>query len=164
MQVWILRHGEASWQASSDALRPLTDQGRADNAALAKVLAEQGVDCDFVIHSPYLRAVQTTEQIAPAVGLVDQSTWHESELFCPDVKLGECLHFLERFIVERDCQRLLLVGHNPLFSSLATDLSDQRVSLGTSNLCQIEFREVFAPSCGDLMGLRCAPDFQLRRF
>ncbi len=69
---WFLRHGEsignaeARWQGQSDY--PLTEKGRHQAQALAKRWRAEGVKFDLIISSPLVRAKETAEIIAEAVG------------------------------------------------------------------------------------------------
>jgi broad specificity phosphatase PhoE len=68
----FLRHGEsignaqARWQGQSDY--PLTEKGRAQAQALAKRWKSEGMKFDLIIASPLVRAKETAEIIASALG------------------------------------------------------------------------------------------------
>lgn len=180
MQLWILRHGEAVWPAPSDPERALTARGEAENKALAETLNKQSDRCDYLLHSPYLRARQTATQLLSALdlpsdydihteaglqqALSERNHCYQSSLLCPDVAVSDCLEMLEQFIAKHQPEGLLVVGHNPLFTAMANFLiygnESQALSLGTSGLCQLEF-DVLAGGCADLIGVRQAPEFQL---
>lgn len=57
MKLIIMRHGQASWSAATDAARALTHAGREQVLKTAELLRPQAID--LVLASPYLRAQQT---------------------------------------------------------------------------------------------------------
>ena len=59
MQLFIMRHGDASMTAQTDAQRPLTGQGIAESRLMGKWLKSLNVNIEHLIISPYLRAQQT---------------------------------------------------------------------------------------------------------
>jgi phosphohistidine phosphatase len=68
MLLYLVRHGKAEQGAGDDASRRLTDGGRKAVQRVAKALAEAGVRVDRVEHSGLVRARQTAEILASAVG------------------------------------------------------------------------------------------------
>ena len=67
MRLYLVQHGEAAAK-DVDPERPLTSQGAKDVATLADFLHRAGVRVDRVIHSGKLRAQQTAELLAKAIG------------------------------------------------------------------------------------------------
>ena len=64
MKLYLSRHGQAVSQAATDALRPLTEAGRAALLSHWQSLQGRGVQINGLIVSPYLRAQQTADCIA----------------------------------------------------------------------------------------------------
>ena len=64
MRLYIVRHGEAERQITTDEDRALTARGREDVASLWEDLAERGVRPSRLLSSPYVRARQTADIIA----------------------------------------------------------------------------------------------------
>lgn len=64
MRLYIVRHGEAERQITTDDARALTARGREDVASLWDNLAERGVRPSRLLSSPYVRARQTADIIA----------------------------------------------------------------------------------------------------
>ena len=58
MKLIIMRHGQASWSAATDAERALTFEGREEVLETAQKLKHL-LPVDLVLASPYLRARQT---------------------------------------------------------------------------------------------------------
>lgn len=106
-----MRHGEASWYASSDAERPLTESGVLRLRAALHNVHDRIDSIDLLIHSPYLRTTQTAdiacEMLAVAQREID-SRW------IPEADLVEALSSLE----SHADQTLMIVTHNPLVSRL----------------------------------------------
>ena len=73
MQIYIIRHGKAldhhDPRATSDAMRWLVDEGRDEVTTMATLLARLGVRPDLVLSSPLVRARETAEIIADALGV-----------------------------------------------------------------------------------------------
>lgn len=64
MRLYIVRHGEAERQITTDDARGLTVRGRKDVATLWENLADRGVRPSRLLSSPYVRARQTADIIA----------------------------------------------------------------------------------------------------
>lgn len=109
MKLIIMRHGQASWEAASDELRPLTEHGRAEVAATAVHMKDE-VTPNRIIASPYLRAQQTAQIMAEHFG-------------CPVETLDELVPEGEPSAVARALQEseetIMLVSHMPLVAYLS---------------------------------------------
>lgn len=72
MDIYIVRHGKAldhaDQRVTSDEMRWLIDEGRAEVETMAALLARLGVTPDLVLTSPLVRARQTAEIIAERLG------------------------------------------------------------------------------------------------
>lgn len=67
MMIALVRHAEAIPFASTDAERPLTPHGRLQAATQASWLARNLPPGVLIVHSPYLRAVQTANILATPI-------------------------------------------------------------------------------------------------
>ena len=63
MELYLIRHAEAAPEAATDMARELTDRGREQARRLAAAFQRLGVRFDAVVTSPYIRAMQTTEEM-----------------------------------------------------------------------------------------------------
>lgn len=130
MKLYFMRHGEASDDAPSDDLRPLTDNGRLRLANASKVL-HKIIDVDVVYASPRVRARQTAEIIAEAIGQTvtvrDELNFHFSL---------EALKILITGYGED--ARLLLVGHNPSISEVLQNMTGANINLKTGAIACVE--------------------------
>jgi len=138
-----MRHGEAESIATSDRLRALTRRGRADNVSVAKSWQARGPVPGVILSSPFLRAMQTAEQLAEAFA-IDSIT--QSDLLTPDADVPTLMALIEQHLHHQP----LLVGHNPLLSRLLAELTGDahgsELYLDTSELVCLD-TEVVAPSC-----------------
>jgi phosphohistidine phosphatase len=63
MNIYIMRHGEAGYHASSDTQRALTPYGIKQSQQVAYWLQQQAIQLDYALVSPYLRAQQTFAEV-----------------------------------------------------------------------------------------------------
>ena len=114
MDVWLLRHAEAQDRAPSgrDEDRELTPQGLARAEAVARGLAALFPPIAIVLTSPFLRASQTAEPCARALGL-------EPPKPVPALLPGTDPRRIAEELVRGAWSSVLLVGHQPLLGSLA---------------------------------------------
>lgn len=123
----LLRHGEAERRAASgdDFDRALNAQGRAESAAMGRLLAVAGSSPDLVLVSSAVRAVQTYEAARPAFpDALDQSSRalylaSPRELMAAIRTAGPAV------------RTLMVVGHNPGIHDLAAMLAQEGGADGT---------------------------------
>lgn len=117
MQLYVLRHGSAvepeRWRGV-DEQRPLTDEGREEMRLVARGLKWLGVEPDIVLTSPYLRARQTAEPVAGALGVAIAPA---PELV-PGCDLDRFCAALAGSAVSRQPKGVLVVGHEPDLSTV----------------------------------------------
>jgi phosphohistidine phosphatase len=119
VRVHLLRHahaGDAFEWIGDDDLRPLTRKGRRQAERLGAFLEAHAVRPDVIITSPLVRARQTAEIVAEALGMTVKT----------DRRLGAGFGKRELWALldESGAREVLLVGHDPDFSSLLTYLID----------------------------------------
>lgn len=118
MLLHLLRHAHAGdWSAwdGPDAARPLTDKGRAQSERLGRFLAGMGFEPDAIVTSPKVRAAQTADIVAAALGVA----------VSVDDRLGGPLDLatLEALLDAVGApERPVLVGHDPDLSELVAVL------------------------------------------
>lgn len=146
MILYLLRHGEAEpyGRASDDASRALVSAG---TKAVKRVAAELA-PVDAVYCSPYLRARQTADLVLPATG---QQAYRLYDGLTPDSSVPALMAWLDTIKPER----LLLVAHNPLLSSLAGQLTGLPggVALSTANLACLDVSD-FMPGGAELLWVK----------
>lgn len=135
MKLFFLRHGiaEDAHGTMRDFDRALTDEGRTQLDLIARALVRLGISPGLILTSPLVRARQTAEHVAPA-------------LACPievasELQPGCILEDLQRLLQRYQHETIMLVGHEPDFSSLAARLinADERgIVLKKAGLIRIE--------------------------
>ena len=110
----LIRHAHAlpSYAAgvSSDALRPLSEEGRQKAAQTAQQLTQLHLPAARLLTSPLLRAVQTAQAVAEALHAPLKKT-EELNGFSSD---SSVVDFLREHL--QDNATLVAVGHNPNIS------------------------------------------------
>lgn len=116
-ELILLRHAHAEPQndGGSDATRPLSPRGEAEADAAAAWLAAHGLP-DRVVVSPATRARDTAKRVLGNAGSVE--TREDPRIY--EATPGALLDVIAD---HRDCARLMLVGHNPGFESVAALLA-----------------------------------------
>jgi phosphohistidine phosphatase len=139
VRLFLVRHAEAA-PGEPDALRPLTPAGRAVARSLADQLAADHPDA--VLCSPLLRARETAEIVAPALGVPRVEI---VEALRPDSHYDELVDWLRGRDApngDDDCT-VAVVGHEPHLSGLVTWLmtgsDDARVELKKGGVCLLHF-------------------------
>jgi phosphohistidine phosphatase len=114
MDLWILRHAAAEDRSASgrDADRPLTREGVERARRVGRGLKALNSEIELILTSPYLRARQTAEAAAKALG--PASKLEESRALEPGRDPREILEELRA----EDRASALLVGHQPHLGSL----------------------------------------------
>ena len=115
----LLRHGEAERSAASgdDFDRALNAQGRAESAAMGRLLAVGGAAPDLALVSSAVRAVQTFEAARAAFpDAVDQSS---RALYLASPR--ELMAAIR--VAGPGVRTLMVVGHNPGIQDLAATLA-----------------------------------------
>ena len=117
--IWLLRHGDAEDAApgDDDASRALTEKGRRQSRDAGRALAALGADIEACVSSPKVRARETAELAAEALGVeVEVDERLRGGDFDPaDIAAGR--------------GALLLVGHEPDFSRAIALATGSRVKL-----------------------------------
>jgi phosphohistidine phosphatase len=113
MQFYLVRHGEAVSQPINGE-RPLTPAGRHDVERLGQAAVAREVRPGKIFHSGLLRAQQTAELLSKNLGGPEQN---EMGGLRPDDD-----PFLARAELESSTVPLMLVGHLPHLSRLASCL------------------------------------------
>jgi phosphohistidine phosphatase len=131
MEIYILRHGvaEEPQAGQPDSERALTPDGRKKLRNVLRTAASAGVAPSLILSSPYKRALQTAQMAAEILE-------YKGELLRTKAlePAGSPKAVWDEIRVHKDEARILLVGHEPLFSRLTAYL------LGSPNL-QVDFKK-----------------------
>ena len=115
VQLHLLRHahaGDPEGWTGPDAARPLSAKGEQQAERLGRFLADAGFKADSIITSPKIRAAQTAEIVAEALGCEVR----EDERLARDFDLVT----IEAILFDAgEPVKPVLVGHDPDFSEVA---------------------------------------------
>lgn len=159
MQLYIMRHGQASHTGNSDAERQLTKQGCFEAEIMGKWLNTMQPDLSHLLVSPFIRAQQTSAVVQAMYNNTLQST--TCNMITPSGNASQVHDYidgmLDGLIVSRfdglsdhseinknhkdSEQALLVVSHMPLVSYLVEDLTVERNSpiFQTAGIAQIDY-------------------------
>ena len=132
MQLYFLRHGEADWPGwtKPDDERPLTDFGKKEVRQVAKFLNRLKVKPDLIVTSPLPRALQTAEVAAKQL----KTKLRQDEALEPGFGISELRTVLKR----HRSKVLMLVGHEPDFSSVISALSGASLKLSKAGVALVD--------------------------
>lgn len=127
-QLYLMRHGKAIAGGppyAHDAKRPLTAQGIKDLQKISRGLIRLGVEFDWIVSSPLIRAKETAQTVAEAFPAKLPVEFTES--LSPAGAAEALLTFLAK---HPDRTSTLLVGHEPGLSELAGRLIGASIDAG----------------------------------
>jgi phosphohistidine phosphatase len=132
MQLYFLRHGEADWPGwtKPDDERPLTDFGKKEVRQVATFLNRLKVKPDLVVTSPLPRALQTAEVAAEQL----KTKLRQDEALEPGFGISELSTVLKR----HRSKVLMLVGHEPDFSSVISALTGGFIKMSKAGVALID--------------------------
>jgi phosphohistidine phosphatase len=143
MNLYLMRHAIAvagdEPGVETDGERPLSARGIKRMRKAARGLKRLEVTFDALLTSPLLRARQTADIVAQAIGLNDRV--EEISGLAPESSVDNLIFGLARF---RGREHVLLVGHEPLLSQtiafLLTGKKNETSNIGLKRgaLCRIE--------------------------
>jgi phosphohistidine phosphatase len=129
--LWLLRHGDAV-DGSPDAERPLSDKGRLQSRAAGAALKALGVEIDACLTSPKVRAADTARIACEQLGDVEPQLE-------PKLAGGP---FDAEALAAGLGDDVLLVGHDPDFSSAVHSLTGAQVRLKKGGLAGVDRGEL----------------------
>ena len=132
MQLCFLRHGEADWPhwTRPDDERPLTDFGKKEVRQVAKFLNRLKVKPNLVVSSPLPRALQTAEVAAEQL----KTKLRQDEALEPGFGISELRTLLKR----HGSKVLMLVGHEPDFTSVISALTGASLKLSKAGVAVVD--------------------------
>ena len=136
MELYFLRHGAAAARADwegDDSQRPLTDQGREDMTRMAGLLARMAPALDAIVTSPYVRSSETAEIVAQHLDMQDKVVIDDR--LEPGFDAGRLGKLLKKF---PEAKALLLVGHEPDFTTTIGELTGGRIVLKKGGMGYVE--------------------------
>ena len=153
MEIYILRHGTAenAKAGASDATRALTKDGREKLGWVLERARAAGVKPGLILTSPYVRAVETAEMAAAALG--PAMPVMRTEALVPDGRPEAVWEEIRR---RGDESSVMLVGHEPLLGETISYLlgaSRVIVDFKKGALARIDVEEVSRRPAGVLVWL-----------
>jgi phosphohistidine phosphatase len=125
--IWLLRHGDAEDGAGKpDAQRDLTEKGERQSRDAGKALKKLGVQIDVCLTSPRVRAMRTAELACEALGapVEDDSRLAGGDFDPLEVATGR--------------GEVMLVGHEPDFSSAVALVTGSRVKMKKGGIAALD--------------------------
>ena len=147
--LFLVRHAHAgnaaNWEGD-DADRPLSDRGKDQARRLGSLLAARGVVPDAIVSSPKVRARQTANIVADALGVGVASDDRLAEMFDLDA--------LAAIMAGVGGTSLMVVGHDPDFSDmLATLVGAAELPMRKGAIARVDVTLPLGPGCGILRWL-----------
>lgn len=137
LSLILFRHGKSDWDAPFDLDhdRPVAKRGREAAKCMGKMLRDAGEVPELVVTSSAVRARETLRYAAQA-GNWDSEIRVEPVLY--DTTPDAVLAWLNT--IDTRTERLLLVGHEPTWSMLASELvGGGALRVPTGTMARIEF-------------------------
>jgi phosphohistidine phosphatase len=149
LELYLVRHAHAGNSAAwdgPDSERPLSPKGRRQAERLGSFLAERGFAPDAIVTSPKLRARQTAQLVADAIGIA----------IAVDDRLAGSLdaQTIGDIAEHVGGTSVVLVGHDPDFSELCSLLSGaEYIPMKKGALARIDMTLPVQPGSGVLRWL-----------
>ncbi len=136
--LFIVRHAKSSWDnpGLEDHQRPLLEKGKKRTRYIIDYLLEEQAHVDLIISSHAARAHETARIIANAIHYPEDKIMISKNLY-----FGYPDSFFDIFYdLSDDVDSLMLVGHNPGFTTFANYFLDEKIdNLPTSGVVCITF-------------------------
>lgn len=132
MLIYLLRHGDAEDGDGDDAARRLTAKGESQARAAGQALAALGANIDTCLASPRVRAAETARLACEALGI-------EPEI-ATELRGGS----FDPLALATGRGDVLLVGHEPDFSTAAAQLTGARLKMRKGGLAIVDGRTLMA--------------------
>ncbi|MEN3041514.1 MAG: histidine phosphatase family protein [Bacteroidia bacterium] len=130
--ILLMRHAKSDWSANalSDFNRPISEKGLKDALHQAHALLREGHRPDIILSSPAIRAWQTAHILAQVTSLPHEWVrpvmafyWEEENAIYEALsELPDKIH------------TVALVGHNPLWSNIASRWRGESVEMATADI------------------------------
>src|SRR5262249_1023716 len=156
MDVYVIRHGIAHELGEKnefmDEKRTLTSDGRAKMREAARGMARLGIALDLMLTSPLVRAAETAEIVADALGLKKNDIRPAASL-----SPGSAPETLFADIKATNAHSIALVGHQPdlgdLVSRIVAGSGGLSIELRKGSLCLVNVTETVPALRGNIRWL-----------
>jgi phosphohistidine phosphatase len=120
MQLFLMRHGEAGFDAPSDRERKLTETGRIHSGYMANWLGKQINQLDLVIVSPYLRAQQTWQEVSKHLTASRKLVVLDDVTPSGDAK--KAVDVVLAYAEQYKADNVLVIAHMPVLGFMVSEL------------------------------------------
>lgn len=155
----LMRHAKSSWKDNklTDIDRPLNKRGRRDAPVMGQLLIDRELIPQNIFSSTAVRSRQTAEVV---LEIISSSTG-----FSPRVEYLDNLYmaeppeyYLALQSLKDDCERVMVIGHNPGLESLLQLLSNRIESLPTAVIAHLvlpiqSWSELTTETTGELVDI-----------
>ena len=149
-KLYLLRHADAEHNSTDDIARQLSKTGHKEAITLANAMLHKKISCDIIFCSSAARACQTCDAVASSI-TGEVPIQKKEELYYID--LNKAMNFVKN--LNESYESVLIVGHNPTMSALATQLTGNKIHFTTGILKYLELDinswDDIVPSCGKLV-------------
>jgi phosphohistidine phosphatase len=143
VQLYLVRHAHAVDDAARDEDRPLSADGRRQARDIGAALARQGVTLSRIVTSPLVRAVETAELVAVAVGF--DGGLDVADALRPDGGWKQ----LQRDVLAPlgGEAAVALVGHEPSIGHFLSKLMHEKgLSMSKGAVVRLDFSDADTPA------------------
>ncbi|NKF51151.1 phosphohistidine phosphatase SixA [Shewanella sp. WXL01] len=138
MQLFLMRHGEAGFDAPSDRERKLTDTGRYQTRLMANWLSKHADQFELVIVSPYLRAQQTWQEVSKS--LPEPGHFVTLDDVTPNADPSYGVDAIKAYAEQFGAEKVLVISHMPIVGFMVHefDTSIEPPIFATSAIAKID--------------------------
>ncbi|MDG1731693.1 MAG: phosphohistidine phosphatase SixA [Thalassotalea sp.] len=139
MNLFIMRHGDAVLQASSDAQRELSELGILEAKVMAKWLKIENQAIDLILVSPYIRAQQTAKALLDELQV--EIALETISFITPEGNAKDVHDYIDGLLASSSYQNILIVSHMPLVCYLTAELTAESHCplFQTASIAKIEY-------------------------
>lgn len=155
MKLYFMRHGKAAHIQGADSLRPLTEEGRRDVAAVVDSRIDPLSNVGLILTSPYKRARETAEIAIERINRCrtgrNEQGFQGELLICDELVPESNFTILAKLLNELNSDSILLTTHQPLIGQVVSILVDdpQLKAMEPAWLAAVE-AEAVLPGYGEL--------------
>ena len=136
-KLFIIRHARAGWKdgRSEDFHRPLKEEGIEEAIQQSQLLKNKQVSPDLIITSPAFRALNTAIIFSETLNYSPEKIILNKNIY--DAGLNTLLKIVND--INEKHKTVLLFGHNPGCSNLATHFAGKEILLPTCGISELKF-------------------------
>ncbi|MDZ4823555.1 MAG: histidine phosphatase family protein [Flavobacteriales bacterium] len=160
--LFLVRHAKSSRDNPklTDFERPLNERGMRDAPFMAARFAAEHPDAQLIVSSPANRALTTARYFQKALQLKDERFRTDEKIY--DASLMQLLNVVNHLPDGLD--NMMMFGHNPGFSQLATYLNNEIIEMPTCSIVHIEMDITSWKEAGEGAGTLVSFDYPKNHF